>query len=137
VICSRPESALLNQNGDRMAFKKGMKKTGGRPKGGQNKRTVEIRDMLEAMDCDPLEFMAKVVNGEIDQKIVVRTGKDGVPVMATAPASLDQRLAAARELAQYIAPKRKAIELGDGEGNNLFAAFAEAISKHGAGRNGK
>jgi hypothetical protein len=62
----------------------------GRPKGSKNARTVDLEAKLEALGCDPLVFMASV--------------------MLDASNPIDLRMKAASELAQYIAPKRKAVE---------------------------
>ena len=66
------------------------KKTGGRQKGTPNRRTADVAERLEAMGCDPIEGMAKLAMDE-----------------AIEPA-LRGRLFG--ELAQYIYPKRKALE---------------------------
>jgi hypothetical protein len=66
------------------------RKTGGRVKGTPNKETLAVAERLEAIGCDPLEGMARIAM-DINTPIEVR-------------AKLY------RELAQYIAPKRKAIE---------------------------
>ena len=67
-------------------------KTGGRSKGTPNKRTQDVIEKLESLDCDPIEGMAR---------IALQAEKDG-----------DKNLAATmyKELAPYVAPKRKAIE---------------------------
>ena len=65
-------------------------KTGGRKKGTPNKRTQEVIDKLADLDCDPITGMAKIA---LDEKN---------------PPELRGRMFS--ELAQYIAPKRKAIE---------------------------
>ncbi len=70
-------------------------KTGGRKKGTPNKRTQEVIDQLTALKCDPIEGMAKIA---LDEKN-----------------SSELRGRMFSELAQYIAPKRKAIE-HSGEG---------------------
>jgi hypothetical protein len=65
-------------------------KTGGRQKGTPNRRTLEVADKLAALDCDPIEGMARIA-------------------MDTAnPPQLRARMYA--ELAGYVAPKRKAVE---------------------------
>ena len=66
------------------------KKTGGRVKGTPNKTTLAVAERLEAIGCDPLEGMARIAM-DINTPIEVR-------------AKLYS------EHAQYIAPKRKAIE---------------------------
>ncbi len=66
------------------------RKTGGRQLGTPNKRTQEVIDRLEALGCDPIEGMARIAMD------------DGNPI------ELRGRMFA--ELAQYVAPKRRAIE---------------------------
>jgi hypothetical protein len=66
-------------------------KTGGRVKGTPNRRTVEVIEKLESLGCDPIEGMAKLAMDP-----------------SNAP-ELRGRMFA--ELAQYIAPKRKALEV--------------------------
>jgi hypothetical protein len=70
-------------------------KTGGRAKGTLNKRTVEVIDRLEALGCDPIEGMARLA--------------------MDANNSPELRGKMFAELAQYVAPKRKALELDSGE----------------------
>jgi hypothetical protein len=73
-------------------------KTGGRVAGTPNKRTQEVAGLLESLGCDPIEGMAQIAMNEKHSP------------------ELRGRMFA--ELAQYIAPKRKAIEhrLGEDEG---------------------
>ncbi len=66
-------------------------KTGGRQAGTPNRRTLEVQDKLEALGCDPITGMAQLAMDPATD----------MPIRA--------RLYA--ELAQYIAPKRKAIEM--------------------------
>ncbi len=63
---------------------------GGRAKGTPNKTSLEIADKLAALGCDPLEGMAQLAQ---DPKT---------------PIEVRGRMLS--ELAQYVAPKRKAIE---------------------------
>lgn len=70
-------------------------KKGGRPKGVPNKRTLEIQERLEAMGCDPLTGLA-----EIAQQLKTTKTAAGLKLRAWCLA----------ELAQYVAPKRKAVE---------------------------
>jgi hypothetical protein len=70
------------------------RKTGGRQKGALNKRTlaaVDVQARLNALGCDPIEGMVR---------IAVNT-----------KASLELRGKMFAELAQYVAPKRKAIDM--------------------------
>lgn len=78
-----------------MANKEG-KKTGGRTAGTPNKRSLDIMAKAEELGVCPFEFMARTIKGDAAWL------KD-VPEM-------DHRVACAKELAQYLAPKRKAVE---------------------------
>lgn len=91
-----------------MPFTKGREKTGGRKKGTPNKASVGIR--LEEMGCDPIEFMARVMNGEAIEARLPGTPENAKPVKIRG--TLDQRISVAKELAGFVAPKRKAIEGG-------------------------
>ena len=68
-------------------------KTGGRQKGTPNKTTQDIQAKLDALGCDPITGMAEIA--------------------AEARTAGDFNLADQmyKELAQYVAPKRKAIEV--------------------------
>ena len=69
------------------------KKTGGRVAGTPNKNNQSIMDKLAELECDPLEGMA----------IIARE--------AMAAGEYIIALNAYKELAQYVAPKRKSIEM--------------------------
>lgn len=62
----------------------------GRPKGSPNKATLEIEQRLADLECDPIKGMATIA--------------------ANAEASLELRGRMFAELAQYLYPKRKAVE---------------------------
>lgn len=66
-------------------------KTGGRTVGTPNRKTQEISALLESLSCNPIEGMARIATNE-----------------AHSP-ELRGRMFA--ELAQYVYPKRKAVEL--------------------------
>lgn len=75
------------------------KNLGGRPRGSPNKRSLDVAARLAALGCHPLEAMARLA--------------------AEAEAEGDKALAGSmyKELAQYTAPKRKAVEVtGEGGG---------------------
>ncbi len=66
-------------------------KSGGRAKNTPNKKTTEVQQLLESLNCNPIEGMARIAeNIEIDISI---------------------RLNAYKELAQYMFPKRRAVDL--------------------------
>ena len=74
-----------------MSSKGGARPGAGRPNGLPNKRTKEIAERLAELDCDPIEGMAMIAND------------------TTLDHSL--RLQAFKELAQYVAPKRKSVDI--------------------------
>jgi len=66
------------------------RKTGGRMAGTPNRKTREVGELLESLDCDPIRGMAAIaLNPE---------------------ASLELRGRMNAELAGYLYPKRKAVE---------------------------
>lgn len=76
----------------------------GRPKGSKNKVKADIEQKLAALGCDPIQGMAE---------IAIEAKNNG-----------DFTLAGSmyKELAQYVAPKRKAVEVsGEGGGPVEFA----------------
>jgi hypothetical protein len=66
------------------------RKTGGRKAGTPNRKTKEIGGLLESLGCNPIEGMVRIAN---DPR-----------------ASLELRGRMNAELAQYVYPKRKAVE---------------------------
>lgn len=70
----------------------GGKRSGsGRPAGSKNKRTQEIQDRLEDLGVDPIEGMAMISQDP--------------------NSSPELKLQCFKELAQYVAPKRKAVDV--------------------------
>lgn len=67
------------------------RKTGGRVKGTPNKRTADVIERLEGLGCDPIEGMALIA------------------MDAENPPELRGRMFA--ELAQYVAAKRRALDV--------------------------
>ncbi len=104
----------------------------GRKKGTPNKRTIEVAERLAALGCDPIEGMARIAQGDTPCPECHQVGKqkysvgiagpyvdiDGGKLMTcrlchgTGKEPIPAKLAGDmyRELAQYVAPKRKAIE---------------------------
>jgi hypothetical protein len=81
----------------------------GRPKGVLNKRTRDVIDKLAALDCDPIEGMALIAMDERN--------------------SIEVRARMFVELAQYVAPKRKAVE-HSGDGATLEALLLKLDAEH-------
>jgi hypothetical protein len=85
-------------------------KTGGRSKGTLNKTTEAVTETLEALGCNPIERIARIAMDET--------------------AELGLRAQMYKELAQYVAPKRKGVEVTGEEsdlrkGGFTLAAFLE------------
>ena len=79
------------------------RKTGGRRPGTPNRRTLDVIERLDALGCDPIAGMAQIALNE------------------AAPVEVRARMYA--ELAQYVAPKRKAVE------HDFSAEAAAALSQ--------
>jgi len=90
----------------------GAAKTGGRKAGTPNKRTAEVIEKLEALGCDPIQGMARIAMDETN-----------------AP-ELRGRMYA--ELAQYVYPKRRAMDLKtDRQDDDLIARLLEGRRRLG------
>jgi hypothetical protein len=63
---------------------------GGRQRGAPNKRTLDVIERLAALHCDPITGMARIALNKKN--------------------SVELRAKMFTELAQYVAPKRKALE---------------------------
>jgi len=86
----------------------GYREGAGRPKGSLGEKTKAVQSKLEELGCDPIEALAKI---SMDQS--------NTPEL---------RFQANKELAQYVAPKRKAIEMDalvDGGLNVNVLSFAK------------
>jgi hypothetical protein len=67
-------------------------KTGGRAKGTPNKKTQLVQQQMEDLGFDPIESMIEICNQAMTDKNYALAGQ------------------MAKELAQYVYPKRKAVE---------------------------
>jgi hypothetical protein len=72
---------------------------GGRQKGTLNKTTKTILDKFEELNCDPLEGMIRIAERAMEEGDLQMAGS------------------MYKELAQYVAPKRKAVELSNEQGS--------------------
>tara|TARA_Y100000401_G_scaffold117424_1_gene126171 strand:+ start:590 stop:880 length:291 start_codon:yes stop_codon:yes gene_type:complete len=95
-----------------MSHQRGGSRPGaGRPKGSPGAKTVAVMEKLQNLECDPIEALAMI-------------SKD--------PANTPElRFQANKELAQYVAPKRKAVELDSMAGgiNVNLVKFSEQEEK--------
>ncbi|HIN68327.1 MAG TPA: hypothetical protein EYM93_03530 [Methylococcales bacterium] len=67
-------------------------RTGGRKKGTPNKKTLEVLEQISALDYDPITTMVKISQQAMADENYALAGQ------------------MAKELAQYVYPKRKAVE---------------------------
>ena len=83
------------------------KKHGGRKKGTPNKTTLAVIKTLEEAGCDPILGMVEVAQKAIEAE--------------------DYSLAGSmyKELAQYVAPKRKAVEFTGQDGGPIVIGWQE------------
>ncbi len=86
------------------------KKTGGRRAGTPNKRTQELVERLEVLGCDPIEGMARIA------------------MDSSSPPELRGRMYA--ELAGYVYPKRRAVEVKADESPIRWGVIALILSLH-------
>ena len=80
----------------------GAREGAGRKKGKPNKKTQEVLDKLAELNCDPIEGMARIAKQAMDEGELQLAGN------------------MYKELAQYVAPKRKAIEHTGKDGGDLI-----------------
>lgn len=78
----------------------------GRPKGSKSKATLDVEEKLRKLGCDPIEGMA----------LIAGNPENGVDLRARMYA----------ELAQYVAPKRKAVEHSGSGGGPLKVQWLTA-----------
>ena len=82
---------------------------GGRGKGVKNKTTLDVEARLKALKCDPIEGMAIIAAKSMAEGELMLAGQ------------------MYKELAQYVAPKRKSVEMTGANGEELFPAAIEVI----------
>lgn len=117
---------------------KGNPKTGGRKKGTANLDKTEllqaIRDAVDDQDYHPVVQLARIACD--GSTVTVTETKQGKKVkFEVARYSDELRVTAAKEVAQYVAPKLKAIEhTGDAEGFGLNLHMNLGPAKKGNGR---
>ena len=110
---------------------------GGRQKGTPNKRTQEVAEILARLGCDPFTGMATIALNQlpcgvcrgkgrtkykVDGEVHERTCESCYGTLFEA-CSPELRGKMNAELAQYIAPKRKAIEMSGELGTPDLAAI--------------
>lgn len=90
-----------------MAAPKGHKRYGGREKGKLNQPTQELHDICETKGLNVFEAMCELAKSSLDEST---------------------RIAMLKELAQYLYPKRKAIEISN-DGQEGFSIVIKDYTK--------
>lgn len=102
-----------------MAGSRPGERRGGRKKGTPNKKTLATIGFVEAItQIDPLQFLADVVNDDVSRVKPKVVTMDGI-LVELPNFTLEHRMKAAVELAQYLHPKRKAIEHSGPDGGPI------------------
>jgi hypothetical protein len=104
-----------------MVMTKEVKKIG-RPAGSPNKRTEELFHLADKHDCDPFEILILFAKGDYESlgypQTKTITTKDG-STFEEWTISPELRQKSARDAAEYLYPKRKAIEHTGKDGEKL------------------
>lgn len=101
-------------------------KHGGRKKGTPNKRTLELAERAKRLDVDPFEILLLFAKGawkKLGYKTETRTcfTQAGIEFEEDI-IKPEHRIKAAAEAAQYLFPKRKAVEITGKEGGPVEVA---------------
>lgn len=94
-----------------MTFTPGCEKPrdSGRRPGQPNRDTLRLKELVDRLGCDPIEVLARVAMGDAVGLGLLPVGSPAADAQLALPISL--RVKAASELAGYIWPKRKALEV--------------------------
>lgn len=109
--------------------KKGTPKTGGRQKGTPNKIRDEVRELIEStLGASPFERMARLAQELLDgtrtlvvPAMVRENGESHAITEESDAKAIEVATKLLTELAQYCAPKRKAVELSGPGGGPIEA----------------
>jgi hypothetical protein len=103
----------------------------GRPKGGMNKRTADLVELAEKLGCNPVEVLLRFAMNDwkgLGYESETRFLQDGLKgekeIMHIPP---ETRMKAAAEAAQYLYPKRKAVEHSAADGQPLFNTLTDLV----------
>lgn len=80
----------------------------GRPKGSRNRRSIELLEMAQRLNADPIELMLRFIAAatvevpQVDETGNVLLDDNGRPVLKHVPVTLDMKLDAAKAVAPYM-----------------------------------
>lgn len=99
----------------------------GRPSGSPNKRTTDLLDICERLNCNPFEVLVHFAKGDsealgYEDKIDPETGK-----LVPNEISKELRQKSAKDACEYLFPKRKAVEHTGADGLDLFTEILREI----------
>ena len=106
--------------------KKGSPKTGGRPKGGRNKRTMYM-DRLADLGFDPFDLARQIALGRMYDEVEEVNEKTGKKKKVKIPLPWAIRQKSIHELMSYMAPKLKALEVSGVEGGPIITKVERVI----------
>lgn len=110
-------------------------KTGGRQPGTPNKKSKEVMELLEGMNCNPIEGMALIATDAIECPVCEGTGhKDEESCelcygSGRRIATLELKGSMYKELAQYVAPKRKPVDKDGSEDERVVIYLVDKDSQ--------
>lgn len=116
-----------------MPFEKGHKKVGGRKKGTLSKAQQSLREKADELGIDPFEILLLFAQGDWEalgytsaERVVNETEGGALIYEDTIPPQLRQK--SAKDAAEYLYPKRKAVEVSGPDGKDPFKTFAELVA---------
>lgn len=97
---------------------------GGRPSGTLGSKTLQAIGILAEKGCDPLGILCDIAMGA---KMTCGITIEGMPMEVEVYPTLDHRKDAAKELCQYVYPKRKAVEHSGIDGADIAITRIERV----------
>lgn len=116
-----------------MGARVGHHKFGGRPKGVKNKDKTCLVEKAKEMGVDPFEILLMFAKNDWEglgykAEFEEKFGAGGVPCMMRI-ITPDIRMHAAKEAAQYMYPKKKAVEVSGNEQKPISLQLAYKLSE--------
>lgn len=103
-----------------MAEHGGKRPGAGRPKGSRNKRTQQVDELLDQLDCDPVEALVRLAAMAEEDAQACEDPKERLPFLNMARDCY-------KELANYRYPKRKATELSGSIGVGSHEEWLDSL----------